>query len=397
MGHHGHHHVQLKVAGHPADGDGRVVADNLGGYHGHRFGDYRINLAGHDGGAGLNLGQENLPDPAARSGAQPANVIGDFHQAYRDGFQGPAGFHISILGGLGLEVIFRFPEVNAGQHAEPFANLGRKFRMGVNSGAHRGAADGQFPEMVAQFFQTAHSVGNLAGVAAEFLPQTDGGGVLEVGAPDLDDLVEFVGFGFQNPVQVLQGHQQIALDRFQSGQVHGGGNHVVAGLPHVDVVVGMHGMAIADFPAQEFVGAIGKHLIGVHVGGGSRTGLEDVHHKLVIQLTFHHLFGGFFDSVRQGAVQLAKFFVGAGRRQLQHAQGPDIAARESEIADRKIFNSALSLGSPISRIRDSHFPHGVLLNTKTITHYASPVCSSGREAGPNHGSSKSLPPLPGMF
>ena len=52
-----------------------------------------------------------------------------------------------------------------------------------------------------------------------------------------------------------------------AANVDGGGDHVVAGLPAVDVVVGVRVRQAAD------------HLVGVHVGGGAAAGLEDVHHE----------------------------------------------------------------------------------------------------------------------
>src|SRR5450759_1250718 len=72
--------------------------------------------------------------------------------------------------------------------------------------------------------------------------------------------------------ELLQCRQQLVLGDVQSGQVNGGGEHVVGGLAHVDVVVGVHAVACE---ARD-------DLVGVHVRGGARTGLEDVDRELAV-------------------------------------------------------------------------------------------------------------------
>src|SRR5690349_23380504 len=55
----------------------------------------------------------------------------------------------------------------------------------------------------------------------------------------------------------------------QRGQADGGRDHVVGGLRHVDVIVGMHRLVRAALPAQQLVRAIGEHLVTVHVVRGA--------------------------------------------------------------------------------------------------------------------------------
>jgi hypothetical protein len=51
--------------------------------------------------------------------------------------------------------------------------------------------------------------------------------------------------------------------------VHGGGNHIVARLASIYVVVGVGVCEMADY------------LIGVHVGGSAAAGLEDLDRELI--------------------------------------------------------------------------------------------------------------------
>ena len=52
-------------------------------------------------------------------------------------------------------------------------------------------------------------------------------------------MVEFLGFCFEGGVKRAQGGEQMVARCVQGRDVHGGGNDVVAGLPHVDVIVGV--------------------------------------------------------------------------------------------------------------------------------------------------------------
>ena len=60
--------------------------------------------------------------------------------------------------------------------------------------------------------------------------------------------------------------------------VHGGGIGVVGALRLVDVVVWMHRCLGSQFAAQDLNGAVGDHLVGVHVALGAGAGLPD-HYK----------------------------------------------------------------------------------------------------------------------
>ena len=79
----------------------------------HRLGDHGVHLAGHDRAAGLRLGERQLEDAAARAAAEPADVVGDLGERDGDRLQLAVGGDERILGGLGLEVVLGFVEVDA--------------------------------------------------------------------------------------------------------------------------------------------------------------------------------------------------------------------------------------------------------------------------------------------
>ncbi len=87
--------------------------------------------------------------------------------------------------------------------------LGKADRR-VEAGADGRAALGQFacrPGSVSSMRLIA--VGDLRGIAGEFLAERQRRGVLGVGAADLDDVVEGLGLGFERRMQVLQRRQQV--------------------------------------------------------------------------------------------------------------------------------------------------------------------------------------------
>src|SRR6185437_3590037 len=99
----------------------------------------------------------------------------------------------------------------------------------------------------------------------------------------------------------------------------------------------------ADHAAQDLDGAVRDHLVGVHVAGGARAGLEDVDHAVVVVLAGGDLVGGLADGARQLGVELAAVAVHLGGGLLDEGQRADHAAGEAQPADREVLVSALGL------------------------------------------------------
>ena len=97
--------VELELALQPGDGHRRVVADDLRGDLQHDLGHDRVDLAGHDRRALLQLGQEQLADAGARAGAHERDVLGDLGQRHRDDLQRAGQLDERVAVALGLERI----------------------------------------------------------------------------------------------------------------------------------------------------------------------------------------------------------------------------------------------------------------------------------------------------
>ena len=189
LGEDGKHDVELEVAGGAGRRDRHVVADDLGAGHERRLGDDRVDLAGHDARARLEIGQVDLAEPGARAGGHPPQVVADLGQSDGDDLQRTRQLDDRVLGRLGLEVVLGLGEGDAGLAGHGGDDRGGEARRGVEPGACSGPAEGQLGRGAGRVRDPGGAELHLAPVAAELLAESDRHGVHEVGAarlhPDL--------------------------------------------------------------------------------------------------------------------------------------------------------------------------------------------------------------------
>src|SRR5438094_7455012 len=115
-------------------------------------------------------------------------------------------------------------------------------------------------------------------------------------AADLDDYAELLRPLAQCFVQVTQRWTQLKDEAFKGCNMNCRGNDIVAGLPVVNVVVGMH-QFVALPTAEQFRRSICDHLVGVHIRGGAGTGLKNVHHELRVEFAINNFLSSRLDGV----------------------------------------------------------------------------------------------------
>src|ERR671912_2565543 len=113
------------------------------------------------------------------------------------------------------------------------------------------------------------------------------------------------------------------------------------------MVVGMDGAPGAQLSPEDLDGAVGDHLVGVHVGGGARPGLEHVEDEGVVQTTIDDLPGGLHDGVPLLIAYEAELVVYDGGLELYGAERFDEAARLAQVAYGKVIEGAAGVGSPM--------------------------------------------------
>src|ERR1043165_445786 len=282
-----------------------------------------------------------------------ADVVGDFDEAHGDSSECAAGFHAGIAGGLSFKMIWGFAERQFGFFGELFDGARGEVRVRVDSRAHGRAAQRKFAEMRLNALKPRDAVLDLASVAAEFLPERHGRGVLQMRATNLEDVFELGGLFYESFVQFLQRRNQTEHELLQRGNVYGGGNHVVARLPAIHIVVRM------NFGTEQFTRAMGDDFVGVHVRGSARTGLENVHDELVVPFSVHDFLCGLLNGVSNFAGEQTEFGIRDGGKFFYKTKRADEGPRKAEPADGKIFHGSRRLRSIAGIGGHTHFAYGV--------------------------------------
>jgi len=130
-------------------------------------------------------------------------------------------------------------EGKSGQFGDLFGSALGEFRMCIQPRADRGTADGQIVESLEHLLKPGDVAIKQAGPPAEFLPNGQGNGVLQVGTADFHYAVEFLGLGRDGLRTVLIAGSRV-LYALGCGDVHRRGKCVVRRLRHVDVIIGMN-------------------------------------------------------------------------------------------------------------------------------------------------------------
>jgi hypothetical protein len=72
------------------------------------------------------------------------------------------------------------------------------------------------------------------------------------------------------------------------------------------------GLLGAELSTEDLYGAVGDHLVRVHVGRGTTPRLEDVEDELVVEPPVHDLFGGLDDGVLYPLLEEAELVIHVG-------------------------------------------------------------------------------------
>ena len=252
------------------------------------------------------------------------------------------------MGGQGLELVGRARERLPGEPGQSRSHPFPEAHGRVEPGAHRGASDGQLVESGQGRPDHRQTVVEHGDPARDLLTQGERGGVLEMGATDLDDIGEGQRLLVEDIAELQDGGNEAAEELAHRGQVHGGGKGVVGGLRAVHVIIGMHRLLRAHLAAQELDGAVADHFIGVHVALGAAARLPDHQRKVVVELACYHLVGGLDDGRRHVLGQEPELVIDLCAGPLELAERPDHLSREALARDLEMLERALRLRAPVA-------------------------------------------------
>lgn len=286
---HGFENVELEVSVGAGNRDGSVVAHHLGTDHGHGLALRGVDFARHDRRARLVLWQAKFTKTATRARSEQANVVGNLHHRAGKGVDRAAGFNDRVVGGKSFEFVGGSSEGVTRDLGDFFGDLDVKATDRVETGANGGAALSERVETRQGALDSLNAVFDLSSVTRKLLAESKRGGVLQVGTPDLDNVLEFDGFRLECSVEGSHVGEQTVLDFHDGANVHSSRETVVGRLTHVDVVVGVNGLLASELAAEHLDGTVGNDFVDIHVGLSSRTSLPDDERKVVREFAFHDL------------------------------------------------------------------------------------------------------------
>ena len=150
--------------------------------------------------------------------------------------------------------------------------------------------------------------------------------------------------------------------------MHRRGKRIVRRLAAIHVVVGVDRLFGTNHATGKLNGAIGDHLVRVHVGLRARTGLENYQRELVVPFAVNDFLRRANDQIHFLFGKLAEFAVGESAAFLQHAQGSDHlpSPAESLHADDEVQKGPLRLCAPQPMRWNFHLSHRILFHPKLV-------------------------------
>ena len=149
-------------------------------------------------------------------------------------------------------------------------------------------------------------------------------------------------------MQLAERRNEVGGDALGRGDMHRGRERVVRRLAHIDVIVGMNRLFGAELAAEQFVGAVGDHLVEVHVGLGAGAGLPDHQRKMIVELAFDDLARGAGNGAGAALVDQAELAVGFRGGELDDAERVNDRHRHAVVADAEILPRPFGLRAPVT-------------------------------------------------
>ena len=122
------------------------------------------------------------------------------------------------------------------------------------------AAEREFFQRVDGLLRAFLRIGDLLRVTAETLAEPDRRRIHQMRAPDFDDVGKFLRLFGQRFLQFAERGQQLVLQLLRRADVDRGWDHIVARLPHVDVIVRMNALLRIDRSRRRTAGSDARSL-----------------------------------------------------------------------------------------------------------------------------------------
>src|SRR5215216_4715255 len=131
-------------------------------------------------------------------------------------------------------------------------------------------------------------------------------------------------------------------------------------------------LVLANFPAHDLRGAIGDHLIDVHMMTRPRPSLDGIDDELIVPFSFNDLLSSLRDCVCPLRIQQTQIAIDLRRRAFDYRHRPDECGPWLEPRNGKIFHCALRLCTVKSINRELDFPERITFDASICFHTNKP-------------------------
>ncbi len=362
-----HHHVELELTGLGRDGHRRVASHHLEADLVHHFRHRRVDLARHDRRAGLHGRQRDFREPRTRSHAEQPQVARNLRDFHREtSHRTRVRQHVAHA--------LRHPEqVDRGlQRQVRVAGEIRDHRApvlvaGVEARAHGRRPDIQLAQLRRCGREIAGAAADARGVAAELLAERDRHGVLQVRAAGLQHVREFVRLARQAHGNGFRCRDKRRLAE-QQRETRGRRIDVVGRLAHVDVIVRVNAFVRAPGFTEDLAGAVGQHLVGVHVVRRARARLIHVDDELIAEAAGEDLVGSRADGGRDVGLETSQRGVGFRCGFLDEDCRDDEIVGSAKAADGKVLHRARGLHAVVGSVGNLERAQRIGFAPKALSH-----------------------------
>ena len=169
------------------------------------------------------------------------------------------------MGSLKAEFVQSGAEGSSRQLGDLCCNSFGEPLVGIDAGPHSCATDAETHHPCQRCLQAVDVVLQHVDITRDFLAQGQWRRILQMRAPNLDQVFPLIGFALQGFPELRKAWKQRFTDSQDGCDVHCRREAVIGRLAHVDVVVGMHRLLAAQCSPADLTTAVRDHLIHIHV------------------------------------------------------------------------------------------------------------------------------------
>lgn len=334
----------------------RIMPDDEHTRLNHGFGNDGIDFSGHDGASGLSRRQRYFADAGLRPRRHEAQVGGNLEKRGRTRLENPANVREIVEVLRPVDEIVRLNEVDA----RLFGERGDD-RLDVFVGSADASADGCSAEVDSfEGFEPAGGANEIAGecfgVGLEFETQRSEDGILELRAPDFDDVVHAGPRLPQRELERLQRGQEF-LDLAMERNAESRRTDVIRRLLIIDVIERRNARIVPQRFMEHLQSAVRNHLVDIHIEGCSGSPLEGIDDDVVIELPIAHLPACLQNGIGLLGVILpcAEFSGSRGTREFDVSHGMNPSSVDMPPRDFEIIEASCGMDAPKSIRRNAKF------------------------------------------